>query len=462
MPQNKLVPVKDLALDLGNFRTVKQNDERSAIEAMISTSPDRFWALTESLLDSGYLPTESVIVLRSGQRKLTIKEGNRRVAALKLIHKLQKLSGLDVPDDLADRIKGVTSGWRKENESVPCTIYDLDDAATVDKIVTLAHGKGERAGRDQWNAVARARHNRDINGATESALDLLEKYLQNGRNVTSLQKSRWSGAFPLSVLAEAMKRLAPRLGFPSAPALAGHYPNVKHRDVLESIVHDIGLEQLGFDRIRNRDADFAEAYGLRPVKSTGTAKSAQGTAKKSGAASAQSAAAFAATQRKQQAAQKALATGDPRAVRRLLQDFVPRGKKRDKLVALRDEIVTLDLTRTPFAFCFVLRSMFELSAKAYCADHAASGGPSVTKPSGEDRKLVDVLRDITSHSTKNNADKTKVKLLHGAITELAKNEGILSVTSMNQLVHNPHFSVAPADVAVVVANIFPLLEEMSS
>ena len=114
MPQTKPLPIKDLALDLGNFRTVKQPTEHAAIDAMISTSPDRFWALTGSLLDSGYLPTESVIVLRDG-KKLTVKEGNRRVAALKLIHKIQPLAGLDVPDAVADRIKAVTAAWRREN-----------------------------------------------------------------------------------------------------------------------------------------------------------------------------------------------------------------------------------------------------------------------------------------------------------------------------------------------------------
>jgi len=463
MAQTKLVAVKDLSLDLGNFRTVKQPDERSAIDAMISTSPDRFWALTESLLDDGYLPTESVIVLRDGARRLTVKEGNRRVAALKLVHKIHPLSGLDVPDEIANRIKAVTISWRRENSSVPCTVYDVGDAETVDRIVTLAHGKGEKAGRDQWNAVARARHNRDINGATESALDLLEKYLQHGKNLTPSQKARWSGAFPLSVLAEAMKRLAPRLGFASATVMAGHYPNVTHRGALESIVHDIGLEQLGFDRIRDKAADFAVAYGLPAVKTTGGAAKTKGGAQGAGAKTgATKGAAAAATRRKQAAANKAIATGDPRAVKRLFQDFAPRGKKRDKLVALRDEIVTLDLRRTPLAYCFVVRSMFELSAKAYCADHVATGGPSATKATGEDRKLVDVLRDITNHLTKNKTDKTKLKELHGAITELAKTDGILSVTSMNQLVHNPRFSIAPSDLAVVVANIFPLLEEMSS
>ena len=461
-PQTKSVPIKDLSLDLGNFRTVKQADENSAIDAMILTSPDRFWALTGSLLDSGYLPTDNIIVLRGGAQRLIVKEGNRRIAALKLIHKIQPLSSFEVPQDIADRIKGVTAAWRRENVEVPCAIYDAADGAIVDKIVTLAHGKGEKAGRDQWNAVARARHNREINKVTEPALDLLEKYLANGKNLMSSQKARWSGAFPLSVLEEAMKRVAPRIGLSNATELANRYPNVKYRDSIESITNDIGLEQLGFDRIRDKETDFAQGYGLPAPKTTGAAKgkgATKGAGSKTGATKA---AAAAATRRKQAAAQKAIATGDPRAVKRLFQDFTPLGKKRDKLVALKDEIVTLDLRKTPLAFCFVLRSMFELSAKAYCADHSGGGGPSATKASGEDRHLVDVLRDITAHLTKNKTDKAKVKELHGAITELAKPEGILSVTSMNQLIHNPRFSVATSDLAVIAANIFPLLEAMSS
>ena len=221
---------------------------------------------------------------------------------------------------------------------MPCTIYDVGDAATVDKIVTLAHGKGEKAGRDQWNPVARARHNRSMSGATESALDFLEKYLEDGKNLTALQKARWSGAFPLSILEEAMKRIAPKLGLASATALAGLYPNIKHRDAVEAIVHDIGLDQLGFDRIRDRDVDFGATYGLPAAKASGGRTTGKGRSPGNGSkAGAAKAAAAAATKRKQAAAQKAIATGDPRAVKRLFQDFQPVGKKREKLVALQHE-----------------------------------------------------------------------------------------------------------------------------
>jgi hypothetical protein len=104
--------------------------------------------------------------------------------------------------------------------------------------------------------------------------------------------------------------------------------------------------------------------------------------------------------------------------------------------------------------------MFEVSAKAYCIDHKADGLTVIGKD-GRDKPLVDVLRDITKHLTNDKKDKEALKRLHGAMTEIGRHDGILSVTSMNQLVHNPKFSLRVGDIVVLFGNIFPLLEEMN-
>ena len=158
-----------------------------------------------------------------------------------------------------------------------------------------------------------------------------------------------------------------------------------------------------------------------------------------------------------------MATNDPRTVKKALREFSPLGNNREKVVTLRDEALNLNLPDNPLAFCFLLRSMFEISSKAYCDDHKAAGGLSYTKSDGTDKKLVDVLRDINSHliGPIGKEDKVIQKTLHGAMTELAKPEGILSVTSMNHLVHNPKFSITVGDIATVFGNIFPLLKMMN-
>ena len=54
-----------------------------------------------------------------------------------------------------------------------------------------------------------------------------------------------------------------------------------------------------------------------------------------------------------------------------------------------------------------------------------------------------------------------VKLLHGSIATIAAPESLLSVTSMNQLVHNTSFTVTESAISSIFHNIFPLLKEMN-
>ena len=173
MPQAKYIDIKDLYLDLTNPRTVPQESEKKAIETMISIKPDRFNAVMESILDDGYLTTESVIVLNNG--RYIVKEGNRRIAILKLIHGIYDKKNYAIPSNLQDRINSLTPEWLASNRNIPCGVYGVEEADLVDKIVNLTHAKGEKASRDPWTSVAKARHNRDIKDGSELGLDLLEK-----------------------------------------------------------------------------------------------------------------------------------------------------------------------------------------------------------------------------------------------------------------------------------------------
>ncbi|WP_250627054.1 hypothetical protein [Pinirhizobacter soli] len=474
MPVTALTPVKQLNLDLSNYRTLPQPDERSAVEAIIATNPDWFWALTQSLLDDGYLPTENILVQKEGtgpRAALVVKEGNRRISALKLIHGLIPTKGLPVPASILGAIQSLPRGWKKDNANVPTAIYGPDETEVVNRIRSLTHGKGEKAGRDKWTAVAKARHNRTENGTSEPALDLLEKYLNKGKNLTAQQAQRWAGDFHLTVLEEAMKRIAIRLGCANSPDVAKTYPRIKNRTELEEIIKDIGQQELGFDTIRK--TDFASAYGIPPLPdkggSGGTAggggnpgdgtkggKSGGGTSGDNSGGANGPGAGGAPGQGK---GLKAVAMNDPRRVKRVLRAFTPRGKNREKVVSLQSELLELNLDKNPIAFCFLLRSMFEVSAKAYCTDHKAAGLKAAKD--GRDRPLVEVLRDITKHLTNDKNDKEALKHLHGAMTELGRNDGLLSVTSMNQLVHNPNFSLRSGDIVVLFGNVFPLLEAMN-
>ncbi len=154
---------------------------------------------------------------------------------------------------------------------------------------------------------------------------------------------------------------------------------------------------------------------------------------------------------------QAFPSNDPKSVAQLLEQFTPRGVYRHKVALLLNELKTLNVNTHPQAFCIVLRCMFEVSAKAYCIEH----GLNFCKENGYERPLVDILQQVLEHLEKNRSYYTHTKLLHGSYTELRRKDGILSIPSMNQVVHNLYFSVAVADICIYFNNIFPLLEAMN-
>lgn len=485
MPTTSQIEVSKLKLDLKNFRTVPQNKEEDAIRAMISIKPDRFYAVMESIIDDGYLLTENIIVLNNGTDNI-VKEGNRRIAALKLIHGYFNLNNFGLPTSIINSINNIDSRWKNENSNVPCTVFSLTELDKVDRVVALAHGKGEKASRDPWNSVARARHNRDVKNAKENGLDLLEKYLKNGANLNNQQKERWGGEYPLTVLDDALRKSVTRIGFASVGELVVAYPKIKYLTELENVLLDIGLEQIKFETIRNSQLDFPTNYGILPIvvqqtntpnklavnnsnstnnpdDRTNTIQNQQQSANKNITTNSATnnhittSASVSGRPIITPTTPKSVAVNDPKHVANLLKKFAPRGVNRQKVVTLRDEIRKLKIADNPIAFCFLLRSMFEISAKAYSTDHNLN----LTKSNGKEKTLVENLQGITKHLTDNNSNGAMVKVLHGAFTEISKPEGILSVTSMNQLVHNPGFSISPSDICILFSNIYPLLESMN-
>ena len=381
MANTDSIAVKDLILDLRNFRTVPQADELHAIESLIEINPDYFWALMESLIDDGYLPTENILVLKEDGTapSLIVKEGNRRIAALKLIHGYVTLTTHSLPTNISEKIKNLPQKWKTENANVPCAVYAQTDEAIVDRIVTLTHGIGEKAGRLKWEALARARQNRDINGSNEPALELLEKYLTSGKNITAHQVGLWAGDYNLTVLDEAIKKLAGCFNATSAPDLSKKYPAIQDKEILDKIIHDIGLKEIATRDLRGNSGIFTK-YGLSQPASTAKAKATttqsgasgnpsgtngqpqntQATPSSTGQVQTQQANSSIST-----AVKAAVALDDPRSVKRALKNLKINGQNRDKVVTLRNEALSLDLVKNPIAFCFILRSMFEISAKAY-------------------------------------------------------------------------------------------------
>ncbi|MFY0630980.1 MAG: hypothetical protein JXR05_11400 [Flavobacteriaceae bacterium] len=463
MSKSKQIDFNSLSLDLSNLRMMPQKSEQDAIHVMIAIKPERFFGVIDSIINDGYLRTENIIVLKK-EGKYIVKEGNRRVAALKLIHGIMNIDDFGIPDSIKTKVIALTPDWKKNNRVIPCLVYEEKEIEVVNRIVSLTHGKGEKASRDPWSSVARARHNRDEKGGKEFGLDFLEKYLKKGKNLTAQQKERWSGDYNITVLDEALKSLVPKCGFETTIDLIKKYPKVKHWEKLEDIMRDIGLENLSFKIIRDKEKDFMEFYGF-PKKlhgnSTNESNSESTTEDDNSTNSSENSSGIPSTNNEDSndrppTTPKASATNTARHVKATLKKFNPTGN-RPKVVTLKNELLSLNIKNNPIAFCFILRSMFEISAKAYCRDYTLN----TKQKNGKDKSLSNILTIVTNHLTDGNKNKGMVKTLHGALTEITNPNRILSVTSMNQLVHSENFSVQQSDICTLFSNIYPLLEAMN-
>jgi hypothetical protein len=313
MPQNKQVSVKDLKLDLSNYRTVSQPSERRAVHAMIAISPDRFWALLGSILDDGYHATENIIV-QDVAGSYIVKEGNRRIAALK--YALSLISLTDVPSHLIEKKKNLGKEWVAANTNVPCAVYKANETQMVDKLIALTHAKGEKASRDAWTAVARARYARDEKKESAPGLDLLETYLKKGKNLSEQQAERWAGDYSLTVLDEAIQKLTPLLGFKSSKDLVSSYPK-KNKSILDRILFDIGTDNFGFKELR---ASGFVKYGLTPTVASVISGAGSSTPPQP-ASTGSAPTSLAGTAVKPKPA--AISLNNPASVKKALRNFVP-------------------------------------------------------------------------------------------------------------------------------------------
>ena len=483
MSSVKNLKVKHLELDLDNYRTTSQDGEIDAIKAMIAISPGNFYGVFESILQDGFLPIENLVVQKIGER-YTVKEGNRRTASLKICLGLINTSNFTFSNQLIDRVSSLGRSWKEANASVPCTIYTEKEEGEVNRIVGLIHAKGKKAGRDPWKAVAKARFNRDEENGKEPGLAMLESFISRTTKLSADQKYKWSGTYPITVLDEAIKKVAPALHFKDAPELGKKFSTTKKLNEIDKLIYDIGTTRCKFKTIRADNPNFLDLYNLRSDELEVEGKNSEVTDSQSAPKNE--------TTDSDQGTDASDATGpersevkeDPsstngsgdddtsetpnsndvahsvnslRHVKNLLTGFQPRGDNRAKVVTIRDEMQKLSLNSTPIAFCLLLRSMFEISGKAYAKDHNIRS----TNSKGFDIRLIELLKKCVKHLTQNGKNASLAKELHGAIVELATPDNLVSVTSMNQLVHHPFFAIPPKDIAVKFNNVFPLLVKLN-
>ncbi|HXL25103.1 MAG TPA: ParB/Srx family N-terminal domain-containing protein, partial [Chthoniobacterales bacterium] len=113
MPARDL-KIENLLLDVENPRISRAGGQKDALQKIIEDQDVKLVALAESIIEDGGLnPMDRLLVIRSPdvKDKYVVLEGNRRFAAIKILHNPAVLTGLEVRAMIQKRFEDLATGF---------------------------------------------------------------------------------------------------------------------------------------------------------------------------------------------------------------------------------------------------------------------------------------------------------------------------------------------------------------
>ncbi|WP_423855878.1 ParB/Srx family N-terminal domain-containing protein [Acidithiobacillus sulfuriphilus] len=150
--------LENLLFDLDNPRFNGLSDQRAALQEIVSNQGDKLWKLAQDIAQQGLNPTERVSVITNEKSdKHIVVEGNRRLAASKLLCNPARLDDMDIATSLKVKIKKLALNFDSTLvDPMPCVLFDSREEAN--HWIELRHtGENDGAGIVPWDGQATAR-----------------------------------------------------------------------------------------------------------------------------------------------------------------------------------------------------------------------------------------------------------------------------------------------------------------
>lgn len=153
--------VGDLLLDLENPRTGKVASQAEALEAVIKLNSQHFRNMMLSINENDLDPGDSLYVIVDGddEDSYVVVDGNRRLAALKVLNNPVLLDGTKLGDSIKKRLRDA-AGLFAPIEPISCVVFESREDAN--EWIERRHGKGlDGEGRIPWNTLESDRFQKD-------------------------------------------------------------------------------------------------------------------------------------------------------------------------------------------------------------------------------------------------------------------------------------------------------------
>lgn len=263
-----LCVLTELMLDEKNPRIGIARDQNECLEHILKKTK-QVMALLKDVAEYG-LSIEEVVITKGSNGKWIVRDGNRRVAVLKLLN--DPASCPKKYDHLRQRIIETASTCKEYPSHIDCKA--CDDEETVKKFIKRKHtGANEGVGQNDWSAYSQAKFDLD-NGFPLSKV-------RDGKAVKLL----WWGEennidhdddFPVTTFTRMLNSDLKTIGF----YFNGEDPlpygdGVYAKNMLKHIVHDLSTKAKKVDALKKHEdrlaylGELKALYGPHPKEETG-------------------------------------------------------------------------------------------------------------------------------------------------------------------------------------------------
>lgn len=351
--------IDQLLLDTENPRIGEATSQHDALQKVLDDQEEKLFELAQHIADEGMSPIDRLLVLREKEdgRRFIALEGNRRVAALKILANPAVLTGLEVKKALQKKLEEIAAGFDKSTvEPIDCS-----EAESREEAATWLHLRhtGENDGRGVvgWSGQASARFR-----GSDPALQALEFVRLHG-NLTDSQLKAIGNNFPITTLDRLLSTpdVRKRIGVEvKNRKLYSALPGEELVKPLRRIVLDLAQKTVRVGRLMRKEQQIDYVEGLS--KSDKPALSKRGTVR------------AIETIREAEFKSKPAAARDARkpdpSERKVM---VPRGAKisvsDNRTAEVLKELKRLKVDEYPHAIAVLLRVFLELSVDHYMDTH---------------------------------------------------------------------------------------------
>lgn len=409
------VNIENLELDLENPRFSGFQSSREALEAIIVDQGNKLLELAKDISIAGLSPTNRILVSPSQKPNIyTVLDGNRRLAALKILINPAFLDSIDGISTLLKKQYKVLAAEFEKNTVEPINVALVDSRDSANRWIDLIHtGENKGKGVVAWDGVATDR----FRGKSPSyqVLQLLKK--AGNINDEFIEK------FPITNLGRLLS--TPEVREALGVSIVDGSPSLLYKTdqvlpLLSEVVEELGSGRTTVSDIKSKDdriafiGKFTKAKKLKKNKPLSVPLSIT------------DAFGSIATKRAELSRSRTVTTRVILNRNNLIPSKCKLAINIPKINSIVNELRKLNLDLTPNAVAVLLRVFLELSMDEYAKKHRLAGYNADTTT------LAAKLLKVADHLQENGMTKNELNTFRRAANN---NTSSFNVDRLHKFVH---------------------------